>query len=177
MVVQKLLSEKRETVAEDIYTQFKRYFASFDQLLDTTHNSVQYLKQPEIAHVVISKLHELHGKFYELIAYCIMPNHVHLVIDTYLQIKDLDYKIEITPDNYKQIAVIMHLIKGATAFKINKILGRKGTFWQKESYDHCVRTPKELQNIIAYTLENPVKAGLVTEWQQWPFSYVCEQYK
>ena len=43
--------------------------------------------------------------------------------------------------------------------------------WQRESYDHRVRNARELAIAIAYTLNNPMRAGLVTEWQLWPYSY------
>jgi hypothetical protein len=66
----------------------------------------------------------------------------------------------------------MHSIKGFTAGRANRLLGRFGAFWLHESYDHCVRNEAELRRIIAYVANNPVKAGLVTEWQAWPWTYV-----
>ena len=56
------------------------------------------------------------------------------------------------------------------------MLKREGAFWQSESYDHVVRNDVELKRIIAYVLNNPVKAGLVENWQDWPYSYVNEAY-
>jgi REP element-mobilizing transposase RayT len=47
-----------------------------------------------------------------------------------------------------------------------------GTFWQHESYDHVIRNEKEFERIVTYIIENPVKAGLVEEWQQWPYTYI-----
>ena len=47
-----------------------------------------------------------------------------------------------------------------------------GSFWQAESYDHVVRNG-ELERIISYVLENPVKAGLVEDWEQWPYTYLA----
>ena len=67
----------------------------------------------------------------------------------------------------------MQRLKGYTATQANKLLGRSGAFWQPESYDHVVR-PGELPRILAYVAENPVKAGLVQEWQQWPHTYLAE---
>jgi putative transposase len=59
----------------------------------------------------------------------------------------------------------MHSIRQHTAFEANKVLGRNGRFWQPESHDHVVRDEQELQRIRRYILENPVKAGLVENWQ------------
>jgi len=67
-------------------------------------------------------------------------------------------------------------LKGYTANKANKILNRTGTFWQHESYDHVVQDEKELERVIAYVLNNPVKAGFVSTWQEWKWSYVQEKF-
>ena len=65
------------------------------------------------------------------------------------------------------IAKIMHSLKRYTAAKANKILGRKGAFWQHESYDHVIRSQEEFDKIINYIQQNPVKAGLVKNWREW----------
>lgn len=67
----------------------------------------------------------------------------------------------------------MHTLKGYTAGQANRLLGRTGAFRLHESYDHCVRSEAELGRIIAYVVNNPVKAGLVSEWQAWPWTYYC----
>lgn len=64
----------------------------------------------------------------------------------------------------------MHTLKRHTARQCNRLLGRHGAFWQDESYDHCVRDDGELERIFQYVEYNPVKAGLVAEPEQWPFS-------
>ncbi|MEW5986568.1 MAG: hypothetical protein AB1791_08050 [Chloroflexota bacterium] len=62
-------------------------------------------------------------------------------------------------------------MKGYTAGQANLLLERTGAFWQHESYDHYVRDAAELERIVAYVVNNPVKAGLVTDWQEWPWAY------
>lgn len=96
-------------------------------------------------------------KEYELLAYCIMPNHVHLVFT----VKRNDISL------YR----ILQSLKRFTAREANKILQRSGAFWQHESYDHVVRNGRALTRIVHYILENPVKAGLVDSWEKWPWSY------
>jgi REP element-mobilizing transposase RayT len=90
---------------------------------------------------------------YLLDAYCVMPNHVHLVC---------------TPlsNEYGEIPLskIMHSFKGSTARQANLVLGRQGAFWQHESYDHVVRDPEELRRIVNYVLDNPLRAGLPERW-------------
>jgi len=66
---------------------------------------------------------------------------------------------------------IMQSLKGNTARKCNLALGRCGTFWEHESFDHVVRNQEEWGRIVDYVLNNPVKAGLVKNWQDWKWSY------
>jgi hypothetical protein len=67
--------------------------------------------------------------------------------------------------------VIMKSLKGYTAWECNRVLQRKGTFWQAESYDHIVRDAGEFQRVVNYVLNNPVKAGLVKDWRDWKWNY------
>jgi REP element-mobilizing transposase RayT len=90
---------------------------------------------------------------YELFAWVIMPNHVHILI---LPISDPQ---EIT-----------HFVKGRSAREANQILGRTGPFWQHESYDHFVRSRKEFDRVVNYIEQNPVSAGLVSTTDDWRFS-------
>lgn len=143
----------------------KRHFAKWDQYLDTNTNEPQWLGNPEIALIVKNAFHYFDKISYDLVAYCVMPNHFHLVIDTSDEV------------NYsKPLYAIMHSLKSFTGNEANKVLGRKGTFWQEESYDHIIRDAREFKNTIAYTLENPVKAGLAKDWEQFPFSFMNGDY-
>jgi len=67
----------------------------------------------------------------------------------------------------------MKSIKGFSSRKINKVLDRVGeSVWQKESFDRMVRDRIELRYRINYVLNNPVDAGLVKHWKEWPFNYI-----
>jgi REP element-mobilizing transposase RayT len=130
------------------------------------------LEHENAAQIVIDKMLELQNKRYELIAFCIMPNHCHLLIvnavreTAHHRGKSAKYPVTDT----------LRLLKGSTARYCNEILGRSGQFWHDESYDHYVRTEEELERTIHYILRNPVKAGLVPEWKDWKFSYVNPEY-
>lgn len=87
-----------------------------------------------------------------------MPNHVHLLI----RVERFD----------KSLYSILHSLKRSTARECNKTLSRTGAFWQHESYDHVVRDGSESERIVRYILNNPVKAGLVDNWNSWKWSYV-----
>jgi REP element-mobilizing transposase RayT len=154
------------------YNAYKRCYVRYDSFMDKEGYGACYLKQSEIASIVKDKLHELDGTLYDLQAYCIMPNHVHLLIDTMEQLKylDDDFMANI-PEGYVQLDKIMKRIKGSTARYANLKLGRTGTFWQKDSYDHYVRNEREWNNILSYILNNPVKAGLAKDWEAWPHTF------
>jgi REP element-mobilizing transposase RayT len=135
----------------------KRYFDRFDDFLDKYSDSHKWLSDDRVAQVVADAIHFRDTKEYELIAYCIMPNHVHMVADVERSGTSL-YRV-------------LQSLKAYTARECNKILNRSGAFWQHESYDHVIRNGKELANIISYVLNNPVKAEFVDDWQKWKWSY------
>jgi putative transposase len=69
---------------------------------------------------------------------------------------------------------ILKSIKGRSAYECNKLLDRRGPFWQHESYDHVLRDDAELERTVWSILGNPVKAGLCKHWRDWKWSYVKE---
>ena len=172
-IVEKL--KKAKGKKEVILNQWKLYFQKLDHQLDSRRYGNCYLERPEIAKIVQDKLHELDHDKYDLICYTIMPNHVHALFDTLIQLTDNQgLVLNEIPKNYTQLDKIMKSIKGSSAYLANKELGRKGKFWQKDSYDHYVRDGDEQENIIHYILQNPVKAGIVKDWKDHPFTYLKE---
>jgi len=116
-----------------------------DRLLDTSRFGPIHLRQPEIAKLVRDSILHCAGVDYDLHAWVIMPNHVHMLI---------------TP--HTDVSSFMRRLKGYTARQANKLLGQSGqSFWQEESYDRLVRSAREFRNIESYILRNPVTAGLV----------------
>ncbi len=98
-------------------------------------------------------LHE-DGTSIELHVSVVMPDHVHMIFTPLID----DEALEVY-----SLAKITDAIKGASAHKINRALGRTGHVWQAESFDHVVRSSESLDQKIQYVLENPVRAGLVGE--------------
>lgn len=115
-----------------------------------------WLREPQIAKLVSEAIRagETERRLYELEAWVMMPNHVHLLV---LPLVDL--------------ARITFWLKGQTARQANAILGRAGEpFWQDESFDRWVRGEREFCRVAAYIENNPVSAGLVKTAQDWPWS-------
>jgi putative transposase len=148
----------------------RRWFAKFELLLDQATIGPTWLNDTRIATMLTESLHYRDGKVYRLDAFTIMSNHVHTVFKP-LPRGPIN---RVSPDDvqYYSLASIMHSLKGYTAFQANRILGREGEFWAHESYDHWIRDYPEWQRIIAYVLNNPVKAGCCGQWRDWQWSYV-----
>ena len=154
-------SKSREMIA--LQAQ-RALFAHWDQAHDLARTGSRWLAMPEIATLVADALHHLDGQSYELLGFCVMPNHVHSVL---------------TPLNGgdgepQSMSAVLHSLKSFTAHEANRQLHRQGEFWQHESYDHWVRTAKECRRTLNYVCANPVKAGLVEDWHDWQWTYVRE---
>ncbi len=128
--------------------------------------------------MIAESLHYRDERVYRLDAFTIMPNHVHTVIkplpiDLKASVQRARVRNGKQVDNieYQSLSAIMQSLKGYTAFRANRILGREGEFWAHESYDHWIRDPFEWQRIVAYVLNNPLKAGYVKHWQDWNWNY------
>ncbi len=139
----------------------RAWFAKYDDYLDKALYGNLYLKNEQIANMVAASIQYRDGKVYDLIAYCILFNHVHLVCTPLLKEKDVFFGL----------TEILHSLKRHTAREANKILQKHGAFWQDESYDHFIRDDAEFERIVKYVLYNPVKANLVKEQTDWKWSY------
>jgi REP element-mobilizing transposase RayT len=114
-----------------------------------------WLRNDRIAAMVESSLLHFDGERYRLLAWCIMPNHVHIVIEIW--------------ENHS-LGVVMHSLKSYTANKANKILMRNGKFWFREYYDRYIRNDRHLAVAVEYAESNPVKVNLVPAKELWKWS-------
>jgi putative transposase len=147
--------------ARQAYREQRRLFARWDNVLDAAWTGPLSLREPQVANIVAKALHHRDNGVYELQAFCIMPNHVHVVFAP----------LPKDDGTYHALSAIMHSLKRYTARQANVLLGRRGHFWQHENYDHVVRDRPEQDRIIEYVLNNPVRAGLVEHWQDWEWTY------
>jgi REP element-mobilizing transposase RayT len=139
----------------------RKLFREWDDALDSTQTGSFWLKDERIADIVTNAMLYHDKAWFDVLTYCIMPNHVHLVLTPYKSSETADFSL----------AKIMHNIKRNSAKQANNILRRTGAFWQHENYDHFIRDDAELERIVNYVLYNPVKAGLVKEQADWKWSY------
>jgi putative transposase len=146
-----------------VYPSAGHAFVAQDRALDRRTSGPRWLTDSRVADVVARAILivEVERRFYELCAWVVMPNHVHLLI------------LPRVP-----VATLMRWLKGSTARSANQILGRtRHRFWQDESYDHYLRNARQIERTIAYIEENPVSAGLVQSAERWRWSIAGWQAK
>lgn len=163
----------REEQQNELFKMQKKWFARFDSWLDRClTESPRWLAHPEIACIIAREIHAFDGKYYKLLAYTIMPNHVHMLINSLPPVVSPQHRGTTAP---YPLADALKRLKGRSARYANQTLGRSGAFWQHESYDHVVRDVGELERILGYILTNPVNAGLVSHWREWPHTFVIDE--
>ncbi len=157
-----------------LFERRKTYLLEIDDVLDKIKTGPHYLSDHDIAKIVTDAIHRLNEIYFHLIAYTIMSNHVHILIDTSIQLEHLEYKNERIEKEYINLDQIMKLIKGRSARYANLKLGRSGKFWEKENYDIFMRNAPMMKNVIKYILNNPVKVGLVNNARDYRYNYYYE---
>ncbi|WP_018970366.1 methionine synthase [Rubritalea marina] len=120
------------------------YRSHIEESLDLGHGRAE-MKDPEAAQIVADAIQHFDGDRYDLSAWCVMSNHVHLLI---------------TPREGHELSEILRSIKLFSARKLNEHAGTSGTLWKKEYYDHIVRDEEDFWNQYDYILSNPSKIGL-----------------
>jgi putative transposase len=131
-------------------------FAAFERSLDQAKRGPKWLADARITRLVTGTLiaGEQERNFYQLRAWVLMPNHVHVLW------------LPRVP-----MPMISRWIKSSTARSANLQLGRTASaFWQAESYDHWLRNTNEMEKTVHYIEMNPVRAGLAATPEDWVWS-------
>ena len=123
-------------------------------VVSTTHWRAPVFRDAENAVVVVDALQHIRGRCY-LLAYAVMPDHVHAVI---------------FPKANRAISSLMQSLKGYSSRRINLLSGRRGPLWQQSFFDRMIRNERELFETINYIDMNPVVAGLVVQPEDYEFS-------
>ncbi|MCX6907698.1 MAG: transposase, partial [Verrucomicrobia bacterium] len=104
-----------------------------------------WLREPALASLVADALQHFHGTRYTLEDFVVMPNHVHILV---------------TPLKDHALSENLHSWKSFSAKQVNRAIGRTGTVWQDESFDHIVRSAAQLAHFHDYIRSNPAAAHL-----------------
>jgi REP element-mobilizing transposase RayT len=122
--------------------EFDRLFPTrFQRWLDAGFGSCA-LADPTIRSFMEQVVIHFDQARYRVTEFVIMPNHVHAII---------------TPFGVHRLSEIVHSWKSFSATQINRMIGRSGTLWQRESFDHIIRTPEQLRRIRQYIRNNPAR--------------------
>jgi len=132
--------------------------ARIDKYEDAGHGAC-HLREPGIAAMVEEALFFFDGERYRLLEWSVMPNHVHVLVET-------------VPGHV--LSDVMQAWKSFTAKSANRILGRNGKFWMADYFDRFIRDERHLAAARAYIRANPVKAGLCETEQGWRFGSAWE---
>jgi putative transposase len=148
--------------SDSLSTEGERFLA-IDREMDRASSGPTWLKDPRVASCFVDTLFlaEKKWELYQLFAWVVMSNHVHVLLRP-----------------HKPVREVTRAVKNTSAREANIILDRRGTrFWQDESYDHWVRDGKEFNRIVRYIEWNPVRAGLAEGVEQWLWSSAAPKYR
>lgn len=120
-----------------------------------TGAGVAWLNDPRIAHLVQQSIIHFDGERYRLHAWVIMPNHVHILLTTFAR---------------HPLSAVVHSWKSYTSHAANRLLRRTGDFWHREFFDRYVRNEQHFAAAVSYIEANPVRAGLCSACDAWPYS-------
>jgi len=107
--------------------------------------------------IVLNAIRYWDGNRIDLDAAVVMPDHAHAI----LRITD-----------GSALETILHSIKSFSANRVNRLLQRRGAFWQDENFDHIERGETDWQNKLEYVRNNPVKKGLCDNPEGYPWLYI-----
>jgi putative DNA methylase len=127
------------------------YNSKVEKYIDSGYGNC-WLKDPGVATLVKNAFLFFDGNRYVLHAWTIMPNHVHVLFTLLGQ---------------SSLSKTLHSWKSFTAKKANELLGLSGNFWQPEYFDRLIKSQRHFEFTLRYILNNPVKAGLCNEFQEW----------
>jgi REP element-mobilizing transposase RayT len=143
---------KRTELTKNEISKLNHLFSTaLEESLDKGYGKC-YLQRDDVAGIVISTLEYFDFKRYILHTWCIMPNHIHLIVEPFAGF---------------ELFTIIHTWKSYSANQIKKLLNLKNSFWHKDAYNHIIRCEKEYSYQMEYIWNNPEKAGL----ENWKYRY------
>jgi len=140
-----------EEILRDADASAKR--RKLEEWLDRAHGEC-FLRRRDVAEIIEQVLLEANGRKFQMQAWVILPNHVHLVVDVW----DVP------------LSKLMGGWKGKSSRLANVKLKRSGAFWQEDYFDTLIRDEAHLKKAIHYTEQNSAKAGLIKDPRDWPSS-------
>jgi REP element-mobilizing transposase RayT len=140
----------------------KTYFLKYDRLLNKTVKN-RVLHQKGIADKIKELLLEYNGTLYHMMAFTIMPNHIHLL-----------FKLKNPEENgiKEHLKGVISLLKEQLNQNLHQYLELKDNMWTEFNCEYHLMQEKELVNLTSHMLEDPVKIGLVNYWKDYPHTFL-----
>jgi putative transposase len=136
-------------------------FLRLERILDAAGTAEAWLGDARIARTVLDNMQWLERQGWIIYAAVVMATHVHLLLRN-------------VAGRTASLLADLGQFKSYTARAANRTIGRTGAFWAREDFDHWIRNNAKLDGAVRYILQNPVKAGLVPRWREWPWTRVQE---
>jgi putative DNA methylase len=146
-------ARRREWAAFLVLENDEQKQRKIEAYLDRGHGEC-HLRDPRIAELVQENLWHHDGVKYRLLAWAIMPNHVHALVEIWTV----------------PMGEILKSWKSYTSKTANKLPGRAGTLWEEDYFDRYLRDEDHYRRVVRYIENNPVRAGLVKEPEHWAWS-------
>lgn len=112
--------------------------------------------EPQAREIALECCVYSHGRVYHLYCAMIIPDHVHMIV---------------TPYDRWTLPKVLRGLKGVSARLINLSRNETGSVWQSESFDRAVRSDENIRAKAEYTINNPVRANLVTDVEEYPWKW------
>lgn len=161
-------NDKILTAHKEYFIALRKYRLAYDKILNSSNGLTVNLTKERNREIIKEALQYWEGNRIINHAWCIMSNHIHWVF-TVNKVDKENHPIFLQD--------VLHSVKLHTAGMINKVENRSGQLWERESFDTTLRDWRHFYNAMDYTLQNPVSAGLVMNWEDWPGAWICEKWK
>jgi REP element-mobilizing transposase RayT len=155
---------ERTPADEKQRSEFSRdCFLKTERILDVV-SDVRWLDEIAVAEIVIENFKWFTQRGWVIYAAVLLSTHVHLLMRN---------------ENGRSGQLLKDLgqFKRVTAFQINPVIKQSGSFWAREDFDHWIRTPEKFESAIRYIANNPVKAGRIKHWDEWPWTIIHESVR
>jgi len=147
------------------------YDQQLEAMLDAKRDQENPFLNELAARCCLENAKKYDGQYYRLDAICVMSNHIHMLMDFSIQVPG-DWNGRADIPNYKNLAELVGRIKGGTSSCVNKALLREGTLWMVGYHDRYIRSAEHYRDVLRYIVNNPVKADIVANWEDYPYTYL-----
>ncbi len=171
IVVDELTAERPSLLEETPHTDeryrdlLRRQFARIETILDAQDSDTRHwLTAKGLPPIILENLPWLVDRGWNIHAAVVMGTHLHALMRN-------------TIGRNASLREDMAHYKRFVAREVNRQLNRTGEFWAREDFDHWCRSPEKVAGAVRYIAQNPVKAGLVTHWHEWPWTVIAPAWQ